>query len=382
MKTQSGDGDSPSNRRLDDLRAQLGEVDREFVTLVGRRRQLASEIGSVKRETQMPTRNYDQEAEVIARARTACEGIGVPPHVAEELMLLLIRSSLTVQEQESVAASRQGEGKRVLVIGGAGRMGRWMARFLDSQGYRVEIVDPAGSVEGHVHHDRLDHVTLDHDIIIVAAPLRVSNDILVDLAARKPNGLVFDIGSLKSPVRPGLMACVANGLEITSIHPMFGPDTQLLTNRHVIIVDLGVPSANSRVSGLFASTMVEQIEMDLDKHDRLIAYVLGLSHALNIAFFAALVQCGEAAQDLAQLSSTTFDAQFQVAAAVVEDNPGLYFEIQHLNAFGTESLDALSAAVDHVRSVVSGGDEAGFTALMEQGKAYARRRFASARTSD
>ena len=41
--------------------------------------------------------------------------------------------------------------------------------------------------------------------------------------------------------------------------------------------------------------------MGLDEHDRLIAYVLGLSHALNIAFFTALADSGEAAPRLAKL---------------------------------------------------------------------------------
>ena len=41
---------------------------------------------------------------------------------------------------------------------------------------------------------------------------------------------------------------------------------------------------------LFAPTMAEQVVMSLDDHDRLIAYVLGLSHALNIAFFTALAE--------------------------------------------------------------------------------------------
>ena len=44
----------------------------------------------------------------------------------------------------------------------------------------------------------------------------------------------------------------------------------------------------SAAKELFGGTMVEQIDMGLDDHDRLIAYVLGLSHALNIAFFTAL----------------------------------------------------------------------------------------------
>ncbi len=80
--------------------------------------------------------------------------------------------------------------------------------------------------------------------------------------------------------------------------------------------------------------MVDQIDMGLDDHDRLIAYVLGLSHALNIAFFTALAESGEAAPKLAQMSSTTFDAQLLVSKAVAQDNPRMYFEIQNLNKFG------------------------------------------------
>ena len=81
--------------------------------------------------------------------------------------------------------------------------------------------------------------------------------------------------------------------------------------------------------------------MDLESHDRLIAWVLGLSHALNIAFLRALADSGEAAPKLAELSSTTFDEQLGVAGRVVHDSPQLYFEIQSLNEYATESLSAL-----------------------------------------
>ena len=55
-----------------------------------------------------------------------------------------------------------------------------------------------------------------------------------------------------------------------------------------------------------------------EDHDRLIAYVLGLSHARNIAFFTALADSGEAAPKFARLSSTTFDSQLEVAGLVAE----------------------------------------------------------------
>ncbi len=110
--------------------------------------------------------------------------------------------------------------------------------------------------------------------------------------------------------------------------------------------------------------------MGLDEHDRLIAYVLGLSHALNIAFFTALAESGEAAPQLARLSSTTFDAQLLVSSAVAEDNPRMYFEIQHLNKFGLEPLDALYKSVARIREAVAGGDESAFVELMQNGREY------------
>ena len=112
------------------------------------------------------------------------------------------------------------------------------------------------------------------------------------------------------------------------------------------------------------------VDMDLESHDRLIAYVLGLSHALNIAFFTALAESGEAAPKLATLSSTTFDAQLGVAEKVAAENPDLYFEIQTLNDYGTESLAALLYAVERLRSVVRANDIEGFRSLMTRGKSY------------
>jgi len=204
----------------------------------------------------------------------------------------------------------------------------------------------------------------------VAAPLRISAAILEELAARPPRGLVFDIGSLKSPLRAGLLALRAAGARVTSVHPMFGPDTELLSGRHVLFVDVGVAEATREARELFAPTMAVTPELDLESHDRFIAYVLGLSHALNIAFFTALAESGEAAPHLAKLSSTTFDAQLAVASRVALDNPHLYFEIQSLNDYGTESLSALLYAVERLRSVIRAGDEQGFVTLMQRGRAY------------
>ena len=298
------------------------------------------------------------------------EELAVSTEVAEELMRLLIRYSLTVQERQRVARKGGGSGHRALVIGGAGRMGRWFVRFLASQGFEVEVADPAGPVEDFVHYLDWQQSSLEQDFIVVAADLRTSSRILQELAERRPQGTVFDIGSLKTPLRHGLRKLVDAGVQTTSVHPMFGPDTDLLSGKHIIFVDVGVSEATLRVRDLFSSTMARQVEMSLESHDRVVAYVLGLSHALNIAFFTALAESGETAPRLAELSSTTFDEQLEVAGGVAQDNPHLYFEIQTLNEYGDESLAALLRAVERLGSVVRAGDERAFVALMEQGREY------------
>jgi chorismate mutase/prephenate dehydrogenase len=151
---------------------------------------------------------------------------------------------------------------------------------------------------------------------------------------------------------------------------MYGPDTELLSGRHMIFVDAGCPQATAAAKELFSATMVEQLDMSLDDHDRLIAYVLGLSHALNIAFFTALAESGEAAPRLAKMSSTTFDAQLLVSAAVAHDNPRMYFEIQNLNDFGIDPLDALCESAARIRDVVANRDEEAFVELMQKGRDY------------
>jgi chorismate mutase/prephenate dehydrogenase len=109
----------------------------------------------------------------------------------------------------------------------------------------------------------------------------------------------------------------------------------------------------------------------------LIAFVLGLAHALNIAFFTALAESGEAAPRLARLSSTTFDAQLDVATRVAGENPDLYFEIQSLNAYGEEPLLALRGAVERIWRAVHERDAESFVAMMRQGSDYLRVRQAA-----
>ena len=354
---------------LDELRNNLSAIDRRLVEMIAERQRIVADIGKTKQNTGTGTRDYAREKNVLEMGRKQALEMGVDPDLVEKLLEMLIRTSLESQERDRVVAEGKGDGRRALVIGGAGKMGRWFVEFFMSQGFATTVADKM-IADGPSQFKNWTDAGVDFDVIVVAAPLAVSGRILAQLAVLKPKGLVFDIGSLKSPLIDGLKELQSAGCRVTSLHPMYGPDTRLLSGRHLIFCDVGDAEATAAAKELFAATMVEQLDMGLEDHDRLIAYVLGLSHALNIAFFTALAESGEAAPKLAQLSSTTFDSQLLVSEAVAQDNPHLYFEIQNLNKFGLGPLDALCEAAGRIRETVAGGDEEAFVELMRKGRDY------------
>ena len=286
---------------LDELRSELSAVDRQLVEVIARRQRIVADIGRNKRGSGRATRDYEREKDVLDMARTQAVALDVDPDLADDIMSMLIQASLASQEKDRVAAEGKGDGRRVLVIGGAGKMGGWFVNFFRSQGFSTDIAD-SGVDDSPGNFSDWQAAGVDYDVIVVATPLAISGEILKALAVKKPTGLIFDIGSLKTPLRDGLTALRQQDCKVTSLHPMFGPDAELLSGRHLIFVDVGSAEATANAKELFASTMVEQLDMGLDDHDRLIAYVLGLSHALSVAFFTALAESGEAAPKLATMS--------------------------------------------------------------------------------
>jgi len=165
-----------------ELRRRLDEIDSGIVDLIAERQAVVTTIGEHKLRTGLPLRHYEREREVIERGMARAESLGLEASVARDIMQALIRHSLSNQEAHQLVRSDHGQGQRALVIGGLGRMGVWMSRYLDMVGYVVDVSDQA---DGDTPFGKVDDwrgAVHDYDLIVVATPLRPSNDILLQLA--------------------------------------------------------------------------------------------------------------------------------------------------------------------------------------------------------
>ena len=361
-------------KKLDQLRSKLDVIDEQIITLIAERQFNVEQIGNVKLNTNSPTRDYQREKQVIDKVRNHASQKQLDPNIAQKIFELVIETSLSKQEIQKVKESNYGSNKSALIVGGNGKMGQWFAQFLASQNFDVFINDIEPMNEQHNFVEDLTKIDLDHDYIIIATPIQKSAEIIQQLCQLKPSGIVLDISSIKSPLRLPLRQLADSGTRVVSIHPMFGPDIQLMSGKHVIFIDMGNEEAVNQVKQLFQPTMAERIDMKFEDHDRLIAYVLGLSHVVNIAFMTVLSESGEAAESLAKLSSTTFDAQLGIASNVSNENPHLYFEIQKLNHYSPSTLNALSDSVQRIIQMIHQDNQAAFVNIMSQAKNYMNQR--------
>jgi len=350
---------------VDAVRWRIEEVDNEIISLIGQRMKLAKQMGQHKVDTKKSIRNLKVEDQVIARYASRAKEAGVSEAVSRQIAMMLIRESVEAQ----LRLPRAAEPKKITIVGGSGKMGAWFSRFFAQRGYEILVNDIVSSTV-YPFENNLRRAISDADVVVVAAPISDSPDILKNVLALKPKGLVFDLSSVKEPVVQLLRNAVQRGERVCSVHPMFGPEAETMLERNLLLCDCGSAEAVEETKELFASSGALISAMPIEKHDELIAYVLGMSHALNIAFFEALAESGHSFGELKAAASTTFDLQVANSRRVAAENPEMYYEIQHLNPHNIEALDALIEAVKRVRAAAKSKESDDFVHIMQKGKQY------------
>ena len=322
-------------------RQELADIDREIVKLIGHRNKIARVIGEQKAVLDEEVVVPDVEKVVVDRYVDAGKIFGVSAATTARIARLVIDESVDVQGR----VPRHAVPRKIFIIGGNGSMGRWLSAFFAGRGHSVTIDDHDSAGAGYPVKD-LASGCREADVIVVSTPIPVSEKILEDVISQKTDALIFDILSVKTPVIPVLRKA-AECSRICSVHPMFGPGAASIAGRNIVICDYGNKDAVEEAAKLFSGGTI--LRMNVEDHDPLVAYVLGLSHAANLAFSEALVKSGFSSEELCSAASTTFRKQIAVSREVSEENAELYYAIQRENPCNEAAVQNLSDALLELR---------------------------------
>lgn len=360
---------SPSDP-LSSLRDSLAEIDRALLEHLRRRMELAAEIGRIKTETGRPIVVRDVEDRVLTRARQYAEACGVSEEVMESVFQAIIRGSVERQYRVGISLRQQKHSDKMLIVGGAGGMGGWFRGFLGLLGHGVDVVDPSlatmpgapGRFRSLESVDDLD----DYSAIFVSVPLGRTAEVLSQVVARRPKAPVIEIASIKSPLAGVLDEARAAGVRVYALHPMFGPGKTYYEKLTFVLAAQGdLTEEKQWMTGFLAHPYTNLVAVPFLHHDRLMGWLLGLAHLNNILFGATLTRSGIEAAELHDCASTTFNRQAQTALHVLNENPDLYLDIQHLNPHRVEVYAAAREALAEIESFVENHDREGFRQSMD-----------------
>ena len=87
-----------SEDELEELRAEIREVDAQLIDLVGRRRDLVLKIGAAKAALGLPVLDPTQEARVVRRAAELARELGVDEELTRDVIWRIMASARDAQE--------------------------------------------------------------------------------------------------------------------------------------------------------------------------------------------------------------------------------------------------------------------------------------------
>jgi prephenate dehydrogenase len=237
---------------------------------------------------------------------------------------------------------------RVAIIGGYGKMGRWIANFLlkDSKvvilyGRDREKLLAAGNGLSADIETNLAQAVNNAGLVIVSVPIDSFTGVIEQLKPCLTSGqIVMDVTSVKvMPVN--VMHENLDNVTILGTHPVFGPGARSARNQNFILTPTN--DAEKAIAEKVEDNLVEKggivTMMSPEEHDHLMAVVLGLSHFIAIASADVLLGF-EQLQKMKAIGGPTYRVLLTLAESVITEDPELYASIQ-MNLPGLPEMEAL-----------------------------------------
>ena len=350
---------------IENSRKEISKIDEEILKLIKHRETLASNIGNAKRMLAIADKDNKREAEVLSKVITKAQELHLPVKLVSSLQQILMEISLIRQEKDRIQKTNT-KSLSVLLVGGSGRMGAWLYDFLTQASHDVTICDKVKPEFTAKYVEDLKKAAQNKNIIIFATPIRITKDLLENIDYIDKNTVIFDIASVKSPLEKSLYELKNNGYLVTSLHPLFGPSVEYLSGKQIICTSLGCLLADEMAKSLFANTSLRLVDMSFAKHDKIMSYLLTLSHMTNLLFGICLNKSIFESDFLSSFCSTTFYNQLSIAKKVFAENPHLYFEIQKLNPYSKDIYKNLQKSMHEIFDSVLNNKEKEFVSFMKE----------------
>ncbi len=342
---------------LKELRTQIDQVDREMLQLFAKRLQLVAKVGEVKHKHGLPIYAPEREADMLAARRQEAEKIGVPPDLIEDVLRRLMRESY-VSENNFGFKTVNPSIKKIVIVGGKGKLGGLFARYLQASGYCVEALGSQDWVQA-------PHIMQGADVVIVCVPIAKTLETIERL---KPylteNMLLTDLTSVKRQPLEKMLE-VHQGA-VVGLHPMFGPDIASMAKQVVVRCDGRYPERYEWLMEQIQIWGAKVYQVAAAEHDQSMTYIQALRHFATFANGLHLSKQPVQLANLLALSSPIYRLELAMIGRLFAQDGGLYADIIMDKPENLAVIESLKQSYEDSLKFFENNDKEGFIQAFNQ----------------
>lgn len=345
-----------SEQSLSVFRERIDEIDEQILDLLRERSEVVKGVLLTKIEKKLPIYVAGREANKIQSFREMAIKRDMDPDWAEDF-LRMIMSSSRASQSASEFPSATSSSKTVLIIGGGGGMGIQYSNLFSASGHQVRILDKN---DWHRAEDLFRAV----DLVIVSVPINLTETVIRKAAPFMPDYAV--LADFTSNKKDALRSMVdAHPGPVVGLHPMHGPDLQNLSKQLMIYSHGRDEDAYTWVLNQFQLWGMRLLQVDPDRHDRVMHMVQGLRHFVALLHGSFMKDFDLKPEEILHFSSPIYRAELMMTGRIFAQDAELYADIVFANK---ERRQLLLQFMDHhsrLADMVRNGDKKAFVEEFE-----------------
>jgi chorismate mutase/prephenate dehydrogenase len=288
------------------------------VALLKERQEQVEKVLQLKKAHGISIYHPAREENLISEKRQVGRAVGLDADYLEDIFRRILRQS-RVEQTAKLARRGIRPGATVLIVGGRGAMGRFLATWFEEGGYRVRCLDVDDWLQAEVLCRNVDlaliSVPIDHTPAVIRrlGPYLPTECILADVTSVKKTPLAAMVKAHPGPV--------------IGLHPLFGPATTTLDKQIVVATPGRHRDACQWLLDQFSAWGAIVIETRADRHDDIMGVVQALRHFATFVFGRFLFEQRIRLDETLEFSSPIYRLEFGMVGRLFAQDAALYSDI-------------------------------------------------------
>jgi len=343
------------NLAIEQLRDQIDQLDIQLVKLLAERQKVTAQVGQYKKEVGKPIYDPAREADLIAKRRELAESLQVAPDLIEDLLRRIMRESY--QSQHNAYRCVLEERSKVVIVGGAGALGRRFVDMFERSNYQVEVIEQNDwpNAESIVENAKL---------VLIAVPIKLTTQVIQLLPKLPDDCVLADLTSLKG--EPLSTMLEQHSGAVVGLHPMFGPDVTNFVKQVVVVCEGRHPEQYQWLLQQITIWGAVLQNDDATSHDDSMELIQAMRHFTTFVYGHFLANENPDLEQLLRLSSPIYRLELAMTGRLFAQDAALYADI----IFGAKNALQLATRfrdeLDKGIALLSSQDKSAFTETFEQ----------------